>query len=391
MAALVEPGPELTSDQVQRYSRHVLVPEIGVLGQRRLGAARVAVVGAGGLGSPVLTYLAAAGVGTLGVIDHDVVDVSNLQRQTIHRSSSVGMAKTASAAAALAEVNPLVLVRQHHVQLTAANASQILQDYDLVVDGSDNFPTRYLVSDTAAALQLPVVWGSILQFDGQASVFWAGRGPTYRDLHPTPPPPGSVLSCGEAGVLGVVCSTIGSVMATEAIKLICGLGRPLLGRVLIYDALDGSSRMVDLRPRPAASAWSGSAAAQPQPEAGRAIDPVPVAAVSPSVLRSWIGTRPVTVVDVREPAEHQLGTLPGAWLVPLSRLRERLEGAGAGDDLTGALQSAAESGELVVYCKSGQRSEIAVGLLRECGIESRHLTGGILGWIDSVDPSLPRY
>jgi sulfur-carrier protein adenylyltransferase/sulfurtransferase len=251
---LVPPGPQLPADQVGRYSRHLILPEVGTVGQRRLAAARVLVVGAGGLGSPVLMYLAAAGVGTIGVLDDDVVDESNLQRQVVHGQSDLGRPKVDSARDALAEINPHVRVLPHRERLDASNALELFADYDLVVDGTDNFATRYLVSDACELLGLPYVWGSIFRFDGQVSVFWADppaaadgspvAGVTYRDVHPEPPPPGMVPSCAEGGVLGVLCAAIGSVMVTEAVKLVCGIGEPLLGRLMVFDALGMTWRTV---------------------------------------------------------------------------------------------------------------------------------------------------
>jgi adenylyltransferase/sulfurtransferase len=248
---LVEPGPQLSPEQVRRYSRHLLLPDVGVLGQRRLRAARVLVVGAGGLGSPALLYLAAAGVGRIGIVDDDVVEVSNLQRQVVHGQADLGRPKVESARDRVLEVNPEVDVVAHRLRLDSSNALELMSGYDLVLDGTDNFATRYLVNDACAILGLPYVWGSIFRFDGQVSVFWAAHGPTYRDLHPDPPPPGSVPSCAEGGVLGVLCGAVGSVMATEAVKLITGAGEPLVGRVLVYDALDMSWRTVTVRRNPA--------------------------------------------------------------------------------------------------------------------------------------------
>ena len=251
---LVEPADGLSAAEVERYSRHVILPDVGMLGQRRLKNAKVLVVGAGGLGSPALLYLAAAGVGTLGIVDPDVVDESNLQRQVIHGRSDVGRSKARSAQESIAELNPFVTVHRHEVALTAANALEIFAGYDLVLDGTDNFATRYLVNDAAALLGLPYVWGSIFRFEGQASVFWDaapdGRGLSYRDLYPDPPPPGSVPSCAEGGVLGVLCASIGAIMGTEAVKLVLGIGEPLLGRLMVYDALAMTYRTVRVRRDP---------------------------------------------------------------------------------------------------------------------------------------------
>ncbi|MEO5834209.1 MAG: molybdopterin-synthase adenylyltransferase MoeB, partial [Nakamurella sp.] len=257
LGPLVEPGPPLSRVELDRYSRHVLLPDLGELGQRRLRRARVAVIGAGGLGAPVLTYLAAAGVGTIGLVDFDVVEASNLQRQTIHGVADIGRPKVDSAVDTVALLDPSVVVHPMAARLDADNVLGLLASYDLVIDGTDNFATRYLVNDACVLLGIPYVWGSVFRFEGQVSVFWAEHGPQYRDLFPVPPPPGSVPSCGEGGVLGVVCGVIGSIMATEAMKLISGVGRPLLGRVLVYDALKMSFRTVALRRDPAAEPVTG--------------------------------------------------------------------------------------------------------------------------------------
>jgi molybdopterin/thiamine biosynthesis adenylyltransferase len=306
---LVEPGPPLSPAQLDRYSRHVLLPDVGEIGQRRLGNARVAVIGAGGLGSPILTYLVAAGVGSIGVVDFDVVESSNLQRQTVHGIADVGRQKVDSARDSAAAIDPSVDVRAIPMRLAADNALAVLSGYDVVIDGTDNFATRYLVNDACVLLKTPYVWGSVSRFEGQVSVFWAVHGPQYRDLFPTPPPPGSVASCGEDGVLGVVCGVIGSVMATEAVKLICGVGESLIGRVLTYDALRMSFRTLKVRRDPAATpitglvdydAWCGGGAAGE----GVGIADVHGAEVTVQQLREMQGAdAALTVLDVREP--HQ--------------------------------------------------------------------------------------
>lgn len=254
LVPLVEPAAELTAAEVERYSRHVIIPEIGLVGQRRLKSARVLVVGAGGLGSPVLLYLAAAGIGTIGIIDDDIVDLSNLQRQVIHGIADVGRSKVAAARAAVAELNPLVTVRRHDMRLDSTNALALFAEYDLIVDGSDNFATRYLVNDAAALLGKPYVWGSIYRFDGQVSVFWEDHGPTYRDLYPEAPPAGSVPTCEEGGVFGMLCGTVGSMMVAEAVKLITGVGRTLLGRLLLFNALTATWREIAVARDPARAA-----------------------------------------------------------------------------------------------------------------------------------------
>src|SRR3954471_15705369 len=321
---LVEPGPPLDRTEVERYARHLILPELGPLGQRRLAAAKVLVVGAGGLGSPALLYLAAAGVGTIGVVDADVVDVSNLQRQVVHSDADVGRLKVDSARERVLLTNPHVTVRTHPVRLTAGNALEIIGDYDVVLDGADNFPTRYLVDDACALLGKPDVWGSILAFDGQVGVFWAQHGPTYRELFPAPPAPGTVADCATGGVLGALCATVGSVMATEAVKLICGIGDPLVGRLLVVDALSAAWRTIAVRP-PAErtrvtelidyDAFCGSAPALPDGE----IDVTTLAAMLAARER---GNDDFVLVDVREPWEAEIVAVPGAVAVPLARIEE---------------------------------------------------------------------
>ncbi|GEL96070.1 ThiF family adenylyltransferase [Cellulomonas composti] len=370
IAPLVEPGPPLGPEQAERASRHLLLPGVGLTGQRRLRAARVCVVGAGGLGAPVLQYLAAAGVGTIGIVDDDVVDVSNLQRQVVHGSSDVGRPKVDSARDAVLALDPTIVVRTHDLRLTATNAPDVLADYDLVVDGSDNFPTRYVVSDAAAAAGLPVVWGSVLRFDAQVAVFWAtapGGGPTLRDLFPTPSAPDEVPSCAEAGVLGALCGQVGSVMATEVVKLVCGIGEPLLGRVLVLDAL---------RAR-----WSQVPLVVPKRSDERPADPAPttvdadeVPEIRPDELAARLAdpADPVVVIDVREPAEIAVAAMPGAVPVPLASV---LDGS--------ALRDWPYPGPVVVLCHVGARSRLAAQVLRSAGIDATNLAGGIVAWRSS--------
>ena len=391
MKPLVEPGAELNPAEVLRYSRHVLLPGLGSEGQRRLKNARVLVVGAGGLGSPVLMYLAAAGVGTLGVLDDDVVEVSNLQRQVIHSESDLGRPKVDSAADTLAGVNPHVRVVRHQVRIEPDTALDLIGGYDLVVDGTDTFATRYLVSDACAVLGKPLVWGSIFRFDGQVSVIWSahptGYEPvTYRDLHPVPPPAGSVPSCAEGGVLGVVCAAIGSVMATEAVKLVCGVGEPLLGRLTIFDALAMTWRTIRVRPAPGTSRLTTLEA-----------DYDDFCGVSPSMagdsisateLAAWLderrrGERDFVLVDVREPAEREIALIPGAIPLPLGLVES---------DPARVLKEAAGDRPLVLHCKSGGRSARALELARDNGFaDARHVAGGVLAWIDEIDPGQTRY
>lgn len=376
---LVEPGPPLGPAEVLRYSRHVLLPGIGDLGQRRLANAKVLVVGAGGLGSPILTYLAAAGVGTIGVVDDDVVDTSNLQRQVVHGTQDVGRLKVDSAVDAVARVNPLVSVVPHPVRLTTDNALDLVGGYDLVVDGADNFATRYLVSDACELLGLPEVWGSVFRFDAQVSVFWAGHGPTYRHLFPQPPPPGAVPSCAEGGVLGAMVGAVGSVMATEVVKLVTGVGDPLLGRLLVLDALAMTWRTLRVRPDPAAPAVTELVDMTAVCEVRPALPAASV--VSAPELAALLERGDVALVDVRGPDEAALVSIPGAVLVPLQRI---LTDEG--------LAELPRDRRIVLHCKSGARSAQALEHLRQKGFDdAAHLAGGVLAWVRDVDPSLPSY
>ena len=382
---LVEPGPELSAQETARYARHLLLPQVGGLGQRRLAAARVLVVGAGGLGSPVLQYLAAAGVGTLGIVDDDVVEVSNLQRQVLHAGSEPGRRKVDSAAGALRRVNPHVAVLTHPVRLSRDNALDLLSGYHLVLDGSDSFATRYLVSDACALLGIPDVWGSVLGFDGQLSVFWARHGPTYRDLHPQPPPAGSVPSCAQAGVFGALCGVIGSAMAGEALKLVTGLGEPLVGRVLLHDALAGSWQTVRLRRAPDAppitelvdyEAWCGTVAGIDQPAGIGRRDGISAAELARMLAEREAGRDDFDLVDVREPAERALLAIPASVPVPMADFE-----SGA------ALHRLPDGRRVVLYCQSGIRSARALGLLRAAGrADATHLDGGVLAWATLARP-----
>ncbi len=386
----------LSNAEVQRYSRHLIIPEVGVEGQRRLKDARVVCIGAGGLGSPASLYLAAAGVGTLGIVDFDVVDFSNLQRQILYSSADVGRRKVEAAADRLTSLNPEIRVVTHETPLTSANALDILRGYDVVVDGADNFPTRYLVNDACVLLGIPNAYGSIFRFDGQASVFATRGGPCYRCLYPEPPPPGLVPSCAEGGVLGVLPGIIGTIQATEAIKLILGVGTTLAGRLLLLDALGMEFRTMKLRRDPACPVCGDHPTVTslidyqqfcgvPQAAANAAAAPQ-VPEISVEALKAQLdgrgnGAAP-WVLDVREPREFEICRIPGSVLIPLGDLPKRLaevpQGAGAP--------------EIVVHCKMGGRSAKAVALLQQHGIENaKNLTGGILAWIDRIDPSLPKY
>ncbi|WNB87240.1 ThiF family adenylyltransferase [Cellulomonas sp. ATA003] len=389
---LVPPGPPLTSAQVQRWSRHLLLPQVGEVGQRRLAAARICVVGAGGLGAPVLSYLAAAGVGHLGVVDDDDVELSNLQRQVLHGTDDVGRPKVDSARDAVHALDPGVDVVVHRLRLTPDNVDAVLTGYDLVIDGTDNFPTRYAVNDACVRLGLPEVWASVYRFDAQVSVFW-GRPPDgvpavqLRDLFPAPPPPGSVPSCAEGGVLGALCGQVGSVMAAEAVKLVVGIGEPLLGRVLVLDGLASRWSEVPLVGDPARAA-SGAAADPAPPVTGPAPDDAADSHAVPTLTARELadrltardgGTDDFLLVDVREPGERAVVAVPGAVSAPLATV---LEGRA---DLPRDVP-------LVLHCRSGARSEQAARALRAAGYDDvRHLAGGVLAWVADVDPTLPTY
>jgi adenylyltransferase/sulfurtransferase len=371
---------------MRRYGRHLALPEVGAAGQAKLKASKVLIVGAGGLGSPAALYLAAAGVGTLGLVDGDRVEESNLQRQVLYGQSDVGRPKLEAAAARLAEVNPLVRLELHSTRLCSGNALEILRDYDVVVDGSDNFPTRYLVNDACVLLGKPDVYGSIQRFEGQAAVFWGARGPCYRCLFAEPPPPHLVPSCAEAGVLGVLPGIIGSLQASEALKLVLAVGEPLVGRLLLFDALAARWREVRLRKSPDCPVCS------PQPTQRRLIDyerfcgaaggerQAAAPDVTPRQLEGWLEQgRPLVLLDVRTPEEHAFAALRGARLVPLAELPRRLA------ELDPAV-------EFVVYCHFGPRSQAAVGYLRERGFgRVWNLAGGIDAWSREVDPAVPVY
>lgn len=383
---LVEPAAGLTPDEVERYSRHLIIPEIGALGQRRLKNAKVLVIGAGGLGAPALLYLAAAGVGTIGIVDDDVVDLSNLQRQVIHGVSDVGRPKIESARDAIAELNPLVDVRLHNLRLDASNALELFSGYDLILDGADNFATRYLVNDAAAILGKPYVWGSIFRFDGQVSVFWEKHGPTYRDLYPEAPPAGSVPSCGEGGVFGMLCAAVGSLMVTEAVKLITGVGRSLLGRVALFEALGGSWREIRVSKDPAAEpiteltdyeAFCGIA-----PTAEADTEHTVTATQLATMLASRkAGLKDFELVDVRESGEYDIVRIDGAKLIPQGRI---LAGE-AWDELP-------QDRDIVFHCKAGTRSANVLAAARQAGYQRvSHLDGGILAWVRDVEPDKPVY
>jgi sulfur-carrier protein adenylyltransferase/sulfurtransferase len=381
---LVEPAESLTIDEVRRYSRHLIIPDVAMVGQKRLKNAKVLCVGAGGLGSPALMYLAAAGVGTLGIVEFDVVDESNLQRQIIHGQSDIGRSKAESARDSVREINPLVNVVVHDTRLDNDNVLEIFAQYDLIVDGTDNFATRYLVNDAAVLLDKPYVWGSIYRFDGQASVFWDKYGPNYRDLYPDPPPPGMVPSCAEGGVLGVLCASIGSIMATEAIKLITGIGEPLVGRLMIYDALEMTYNQVKIRKDP--NTEPITELIDYESFCGVVSEEAQQAAVGSTITASELkdlldSGKPIELIDVREPAEWEIVSIPGAKLIPKDQILR-------GD----ALATLPQDRQIVMYCKTGVRSAETLAAVKNAGFsDAVHVQGGVTAWVRQIDPSLPSY
>ena len=387
-AGVAAPPVSLSKEEILRYSRHLIMPEVGMDGQLKLKNAKVALIGTGGLGAPLGMYLAAAGVGRIGLVDFDVVDFTNLQRQVIHGTKDVGRKKLDSAADTMLDINPFVEIDRHETALTSENALQILKDYDLVVDGTDNFPTRYLVNDACVLLGKPNVYGSIFRFEGQATVFAYPGGPCYRCLYPEPPPPGLVPSCAEGGVLGILPGIIGLIQATETVKLILGTGEPLVGRLLLYDALAMRFRELKLRRNPECPVcgdhptihelidyqeFCGIPNQAHEPAAAEGdIDPVEVKA---KIDRG----EPFVLIDVREPHEYQICRIPYAQLIPLNDLPKRVNELDSAD-------------EIVAHCKSGMRSAKAVDFLKQAGFKKvRNMKGGILAWSDKVDPSVPKY
>ncbi len=379
----------LSNDEIRRYSRHLIMPEVGTSGQRRLKQGSVLLIGTGGLGSPLALYLAAAGVGHIGLVDFDVVDESNLQRQIVHGTSTVGVAKIESAKRRLLDLNPLIEVTTYETQVTSANALELLQPYDVIVDGTDNFPTRYLTNDACVMLGKPNVYGSIFRFEGQATVFYPkGGGPCYRCLYPEPPPPGLVPSCAEGGVLGVLPGVIGTIQATEVIKLLAGIGEPLIGRLMLYDALAMRFRELKLRRNPECPVCGENPTVTEliDYEAFCGIVPQEVTLstqfeITPQELAAWLERedRPY-LLDVRNPYEVEIASIPGTdKVIPVDQLAERIN----------ELDSARE---MVVYCRSGARSGRAVDLLKSAGFRKvKNLVGGVLRWSDDVDPTMPKY
>jgi adenylyltransferase/sulfurtransferase len=387
--------PALSNDEIARYSRHLIMPEVGVEGQRKLKAARVLMIGTGGLGAPTGMYLAAAGVGTLGVVDFDVVDASNLQRQIVHGTKDVGRPKIESARDRLNDINPHVKIEAYETRLTSENALELFREYDMVVDGTDNFPTRYLVNDACVLTGKPNVYGSIFRFEGQASVFWAARGACYRCLYPEPPPPGLVPSCAEGGVLGVLPGIIGAIQANEAIKLILGGGEPLINRLLLFDAWKLRFRELKLRKDPACPVCGENATVKelidyeqfcglsPQPAQGQTTTETEgrMEEITATELKDRLDRGDdLQIIDVREPNEYDIARIPGAKLIPLG-------------EVTGRAGEIDEGRETVVHCKGGVRSARAIEALTRSGFQGKlvNLKGGITAWSNDVDPSVPKY
>jgi molybdopterin/thiamine biosynthesis adenylyltransferase/rhodanese-related sulfurtransferase len=399
-APLVEPADELTIDEVRRYSRHLIIPDVGMTGQKRLKNAKVLVIGAGGLGSPALLYLAAAGVGTIGIAEFDEVDESNLQRQIIHGQSDIGRPKAESARDAINEANPYVNVVVHNERLDNDNVFAVFEGYDLIVDGTDNFATRYMVNDAAYFLKIPYVWGSIYRFDGQASVFapsMSPDAPCYRCLYPEPPPPGMVPSCAEGGVLGVLCASIGSIQVNEAIKVLTGIGDPAIGKLVIYDALELEWRKLRVRKDPNCALCGENPSVTELIDyetfcgaiSEEAADAAAGSTISVIQLEHMLkereeGVRDFVLIDVREPNEYEINQVPGGVLIPKGEFLngtalEKLPGVDSGK-------------QVVMYCKSGVRSAETLAIVKSAGYsDAVHVGGGVVAWVNQVDPSQPSY
>jgi adenylyltransferase/sulfurtransferase len=378
---------ELNREEFLRYGRHLIIPEVGLEGQRRLKSASVLIIGAGGLGSPLAFYLTAAGVGRIGIVDFDVVDLSNLQRQILHTTKDVGRSKLESAREKLESLNPNVKIETYEMRLTSENALDLIKEYDIVVDGTDNFPTRYLVNDACVFLKKPNVYGSIFRFEGQVSVFYADKGPCYRCLYKEPPPPGLVPSCAEGGVLGVLPGIIGTIQALETIKLILGIGEPLIGKLLLFDALKMKFRELKLRKDPECPVCGENPTVKEliDYEAFCGITPEQILhqsglEITPEELKEKLENgEDIILIDVREPVEYEINRIEGSKLIPLSKLPEKV------NELD-------QTREIVLYCKMGGRSARAVQLLRELGFTRvKNLAGGIDAWIEKIDPTMPRY
>ncbi|MCL2936954.1 MAG: molybdopterin-synthase adenylyltransferase MoeB [Trichodesmium sp. St18_bin1] len=381
---------QLNTEEYQRYSRHLILPEVGLDGQKRLKAASVLCIGTGGLGSPLLLYLAAAGIGNIGIVDFDIVDSSNLQRQVIHGTSWVGRPKIESAKNRIHEINPYCQVDLYETRLSSENALDILKSYDVIVDGTDNFPTRYLVNDACVLLNKPNVYGSIFRFEGQATVFNYEGGPNYRDLYPEPPPPGMVPSCAEGGVLGILPGMIGVIQATETIKIVLGKGKTLSGRLLLYNSLDMTFRELKLRPNPIRPVIEKLIDYEefcgiPQAKAREADSKMDIPEMTVQDLKQLLdsGADDFVLLDVRNPNEYEIAKIPGSVLVPLPDIEQ---GAGVTK-----VKELINGHRLIAHCKMGGRSAKALGILKENGIEGTNLKGGITAWSQEIDSSVPQY
>ncbi|MEY4901090.1 MAG: hypothetical protein RI895_1512 [Actinomycetota bacterium] len=391
---LVQPAAELTVDEVRRYSRHLIIPDVGMAGQKRLKNAKVLCVGAGGLGSPALMYLAAAGVGTLGIVEFDTVDESNLQRQIIHSQSDIDRPKVDSAADTVKGINPYVNIIKHEVRLDSTNVMEIFGQYDLIVDGTDNFATRYLVNDACVLLNKPYVWGSIYRFDGQASVFWSEHGPCYRCLYPEPPPPGMVPSCAEGGVLGVLCASIGSIQVTEAIKVLTGIGDALVGSLIVYDALEMTYRKIKVRKDPNCAVcgenptvtelidYEAFCGAVSNEAAEAVVDStINVKQLAEMLQARERGEKDFVLIDVREPNEYDIVSIPGSILIPKDKFL-----------LGDALANLPIDKQIVLHCKVGGRSAEVLAAVKGAGFKDAiHVGGGVLAWVNQIEPEKPTY
>jgi len=391
---LVEPAAEISVDEVRRYSRHIIIPDVGMTGQKRLVNAKVLCIGAGGLGSPALMYLAAAGVGTLGIVEFDTVDESNLQRQIIHGQSDIGRPKAQSAADSVREINPYVNVNIHDMRLDTSNVLELFSQYDLIVDGTDNFATRYLVNDACVLLGKPYVWGSIYRFDGQASVFWAEHGPCYRCLYPEPPPAGMVPSCAEGGVLGVLCASIGSIQVTEAIKVLTGIGEPLVGSLMVYDALEMTYRKIKMRKDPNCAIcgenptvtelidYEAFCGAVSDDAAAAVVDStINVKQLADMLAARERGEQDFVLIDVREPNEYEIVNIPGSVLIPKNEFL-------MGD----ALADLPQDKQIVLHCKVGGRSAEVLAVVKGAGFKDAiHVGGGVVAWVNQIEPEKPSY
>jgi sulfur-carrier protein adenylyltransferase/sulfurtransferase len=413
MQPLVTHGAELSHDEVKRYSRHIIMPEVGIEGQRKLKAASILLIGTGGLGSPTALYLAAAGIGKIGLVDYDIVDHTNLQRQVIHGMSTVGMSKLDSAEKRLRDLNPDIQIVKYNVPLTSENAEELFEPYDVIVDGTDNFPTRYLVNDACVKLGKPNVYGSIFRFEGQLSVFYAQEGPCYRCMFPEPPPPGLVPSCAEGGVLGILPGTIGTMQATEALKLILGIGEPMIGRMMLYDALEMSFNTIKVRKNPECPVCSIRAEEVElidyeqfcgMPAHDRSTftshnneEHGDMKAITVKELKHAIDTHDdVVVLDVRDPHEWEIAAIEGTLRIPKGEIQAAKNAVLAGRKLLEetVLAQIPQDKTLLVHCRSGKRSADSINFLAEVGYDREkmyNVLGGILAWADEIDPTLPKY